>query len=534
MAETAASTREHVDWRHLIIALAVGSVPTLICFIFGWWWPATLFLLITLLLAAFASPHELYPMVFTIYAAFAIAWVSASLINSRMVPEGDVPTQWEQLLPILAGLLLGLILPFLFWMVVIYVVARWILALSDSLGVSQHEAFNFVAARIFDIHQYYWIIENGKRTVNNDRGLLSKVGGPGLVVVRPGNVAVLERGGRTTRIVGPGAISLKRLEFLKEPVEGKGIIDLRPQAVIGEAENVRTRDGIPLQIKVGMMYQVEPKSRTDEQPGSHFAGGDATTPILGAPEYPVYEAIIRKVVFNTTPIGTLGMFPSGPINVMRDIVATYTLDEIFSLQDPNNPQPEQRTTYRIEQEVNKRFNPSAVGVWFKGIDIREIRIPEDVDKQWIKRWQAPIASQLRVREAEAERDAMLVTSEGRAQSLERIEGARLKARTETVKAILGQVLDELNKVQNEDVLRGVIRIVQYMTTEVARDEEMALRYVEAMQKVIGSEGSKTLIISPPTRGGQMPASLGPGMSRSGMRRLNSPEEQEEERDEQVD
>lgn len=541
MAETTErdpAPRAGVDWRHLIIALAVGGVPTAVCFLFGWWWPGTVFLLLTLLAMAFAFPHELYPTAFTVYAVFAIAWVSGSLIAQRMPLQGEVPSAWEQIMPPLAGLVLGLLIVSSFWLAVVYVTARWLLSISDSLGVSMGQAFRFVASRLFDTHQQYLVVENGKLAGGAEKGLLARFGGPGLLIVRPGNVAVLERG-KETRFVGPGTEPLRRLESLKEPAEGKGILDLRSQGASGIAENVRTLDGIRLDIQVGTSWQIEPQSATDARPGTRFAGGDATTKVYGAPEYPVYEAILRKAVFNTPSAGPPAMFPNGPINTLRDVVGTYNLDQIFSLQDPDKPEPEQRTIHRIEQEVKKRVDMSGAGVMFKGIDIREITIPDDVDRQWIKRWQTPIAGRLRVQEAEAERDALVETSKGRAESLRRVEDARTAARTRAVTEIVRPLLDQLNQAENEGVVRGLVDIMRYVTTEVARDEEMALRYVEAMQAVIGSEGAKTMIISPPQRGGQVPASLLPGTGSTPQgRRGGAPggpdQEDEPAEDQQID
>ena len=119
--------------------------------------------------------------------------------------------------------------------------------------------------------------------------MLSRLGGPGVLVVRPGNAVVLERGGKITRIVGPGVHQLKRFEGLKSS-DGKGIVDLRTQFAPETATNVLTRDGIPLEIKAATVFKIEPKQVTDQRPSSHLEGGDATTPVLGG----LHHRYIRK------------------------------------------------------------------------------------------------------------------------------------------------------------------------------------------------------------------------------------------------
>ncbi len=484
-----------VNWKWLFITLAIGAVPVLIFFLFDLWWWGTVCVLLTLFVACFAFT-SLYPLMFTLWAMLSIAWLSGAWLEGWLLLRWDVNPNTRTLAAILLGAAAGVLIPAVFWFVALFISTNWIMSVSESFDVSWWQAFWIVATRLFDTGQVYWIVENGQIVVEKPKGVLSKLGGPGVLVVRPGNAVVLERGGKVTRIVGPGTYRLRRFEFIKKPTDIKGIVDLRPQFVKHEKAKVMTRDGIELEITVGEPYQIEPKHITDARPESRYPGGDATTPVLGGPEFPVYEAIIRKAVFGTTPGGWKGLFPFGPINALYDIVGTYTLDQIFPPGLSENPNPDERTLRKIELEVNKRFSAVGAGVWFKGLDISEVVMPADVREQMLKRWTTPMAGQVKIKEAEAERDAMIALSDGRARSLARIEEEKAKARDRMI-AVINDLVQVLSNSGRQEIISSFTRVIRELTERVGQDEVVAMRYIEAMQSMVESDGNKSFVVAPP-------------------------------------
>ncbi|HUT18044.1 MAG TPA: SPFH domain-containing protein, partial [Anaerolineae bacterium] len=235
--------------KQLVLSLSVGGVVTAIAFLLGWWWPATILMLLTLYFVCRAFPASLAPIAYSLYAGFAVFWLGGSLLDELLrVPERG-PTLSRLVMPYLVGLVLGIVLPILFWQLVIFASARWVLAISESLGISAKEARRFVRSQVFASARNYLVVENGEVVSEKPAGVLARLGGPGVLVVRPGNAVVLERGGETTRIVGPGVHRLQRFEIVKRPHQGKGIVDLRPQEHNTAAE-VPTKDGIPLEITI--------------------------------------------------------------------------------------------------------------------------------------------------------------------------------------------------------------------------------------------------------------------------------------------
>jgi regulator of protease activity HflC (stomatin/prohibitin superfamily) len=498
-----------VKWRRFWLALLIGGPFTAIGFLLGWWWTATLLMLLTLALLCSALPSKAYPLVWTAYAAFAIAWVSGSWIDGALgAAEGTVDvgagmvSPWRLIWPAAAGLGIGALVTVVFWALVLFASAEWVLAVSDSFGVSRRDALRFVAYQVFQASRNHLVVENGEIAVEKPGGVFARLGGPGVLVVRPGNAVVLEKAGVTTRIVGPGTHKLERFETIKRPHEAKGIVDLRPQGASAEVTGVMTRDGVPLTISVGVGFQIEPQSITDARPESHFAGGDAETPVLGAPEYPVRKAVVRKAVFATGAGGWKGMFPSRPVGVLRDVVGTYALAEIMppraqastQSQTQNSAQadhdPDQRVIRRIEEAVKERLDLKGAGVLFRGMDIRSVQAPDEVRALWHK-----------VDEADAQREALLKLSEARVQSLTDLEKARLGARIDMARLLDG-LADKLAGIEPETVAQSLIQMIRELINRVGEDEAVAMRYVQALEALVQSPGDKSIHIAPPPAPGQ--------------------------------
>jgi len=486
-----------IRWMFLLIVFLVGGAPTAISFLLEAWWLATLFLLLTLLVACFAFKAGYRPAVFTLYAVFAIGWVAGLLIDQYLGPRW-IDSWLGMAAPLIGGGVLGILVLAVTWLLIGFVSTKWILSVSDSFDVSFGRAFRFVLARIFDISQVYLIVENGQIAVEKPKGLLSRLGGPGVLVVRQGNAVVLELGGKT-RIVGPGLHSLRRFEQIKKPAETKGIVDLTPQwASDSNVENVLTKDGIPLEMEVGVSYQIELKSETDKRASSHLEGGEATSRVIEG-DYPVYEATVRKAVFNTTAGGWKVLFPVGPISILRDVVSSYTFDQIFA-PDPSqeeNPDPDQRTVRRIEEEVQKRFNASWAGVQFKMIDIQAIHPPADVHDRLLRRWTTAVERKIKLKDAETEREAMIERSRGRAGALDIVDRAQWAARNRMVNTV-NQLLTALSSTGNSQIALSFVSVIEELTKRVGEDEMVTMQYIEAMRAIVQSEGPKSFVITPPT------------------------------------
>ena len=166
---------------------------------------------------------------------------------------------------------------------------------------------------------------------------------------------------------------------------------------------------------------------------------------------------------------------------------------------------------RIEDLVRERFNPFTQGVWFKGIDMREIRMPEEIEKEVIKRWTARVERELRIEAAKTDRDAMIALTEGRTSAFKQLQGAKAEAWTGVARDVL-RMLDVLEEKGQEEIALDFVSTVQRITQWIAQDESVAIRYIEAMKSVIQTPGPKGIVITPPTGSpGYMPSPPQPAL-----------------------
>jgi regulator of protease activity HflC (stomatin/prohibitin superfamily) len=295
--------------------------------------------------------------------------------------------------------------------------------------------------------------------------------------------------------------------LLKQYEQIRAIFELRPLWETRELENVLTKDRIPLTIVIGVGFQIEPKAVTDQRPESFVEPhGEALTEVIGT-LYKVYKATLEKAVYHITPDGWSVLTPAVAQNLLRDIIATYNFDEIFKRVgevegEPGGFDPDQRTIKEIENKIMGSLSAAAPewGAEAQGVDIREIRIREDVLEKMLDWWGAEWKRRIAIKEAEGEREATIVKVDGERIALLRSAEAEARALTalERVKAeargeMIRQMMDALNQVPGNMAVR-FMSVVEQLSRDMVTDNIGARRYIEVLEVLAKSEGQKTIII----------------------------------------
>jgi regulator of protease activity HflC (stomatin/prohibitin superfamily) len=248
---------------------------------------------------------------------------------------------------------------------------------------------------------------------------------------------------------------------------------------------------------------------TDQRPESFVEpNGEALSEVIGT-LYKVYRATLEKAVYHRTPDGWDVLTPAVAQNLLRDIIATYNFDEIFRRvgegageEGPGGFDPNERTIAEIEDKIMVRLSAVAPtwGAEAQGVDIREIRIREDVLEKLLNWWGAEWKRKIAIKEAEGEREATIVKADGERIALLRSAEAEARALTalEEVKAeareeMIRQMSVALNQVPGNMALR-FIRVVEQLSRDMVTDHIGARRYIEALEILAKSEGQKTIII----------------------------------------
>ena len=179
--------------------------------------------------------------------------ISVFYLLSRHIQPATTFSQIHPFVVTLFSLFTSLVAILIVLLAFFYLSSEWVLGLSGFLGVTWMHAMMFLFSRVSGMQQSYIILADGKVSVASHGNIMSKFGGPGLIIVRPLNAAVLELSGDIKRIVGPGLYHTEMYEEVKEA------IDLRPQEGETTVIEVPTREGVPLTLTVRYRYQIETK-----------------------------------------------------------------------------------------------------------------------------------------------------------------------------------------------------------------------------------------------------------------------------------
>ena len=494
--------------RSFFLKVIVCLIATAIGMIIHNRWAGTPILALSLIFLGWSFPNEkaqriMFAISLILGMALLLSLPAKDLINRELgdrIREGTL--QW------IVGFFFGalpaaiiIVATPLLW--AMWVSSEYILGLhQEPFQISRGEAMRLLFSLIFASNYLTGTVADGKEIKGKAGGLMKFLGGPGKVVIRPGNAVVFERGGTISRIEGPGVVITKRAEAIK------AIVDLRPQWVLREAENVLTRDRVPLKLALGVSFQIESKKDVDARPESHIPpDGEALSRLISKDPYQVYEATIRKAVYNVTEFGWQGTTAGASESKVRDLILTYDLDQIFDLSGAPTPEgffpTDQRTIEQIERRANEVLEKFCLnwGVKYEGVDLRMIQMPDEVRERMLAVWETEWKSHIRLQEAIAERLTVEQEAEGRAQAIATVQSTKY----DVIQHMIIAMVQNLTSIKTKNVRIRFIEVVEKLSRNVAADDIVATRYIEALEAMARSAGSKALFISEGKQG-----ALGPG------------------------
>jgi regulator of protease activity HflC (stomatin/prohibitin superfamily) len=423
-----------------------------------------------------------------------------SAILSFFLGGDDLAFGKQLLFAVVGGALAGLTVVNLPLLAVMYASSEWVLAEAGATGVDRKMAFRLLWSVIMNT-QYPWlIVEGGTVTESKPKGVLPRLGGPGNVVIRPGNAVVFERRGEITRVAGPGVVQTKRFELIRQ------VVELKPKWASATLENVLTKDRIPLTMTFGVGFQLEPKSEVDKRSPLRVKPGGVQPPlVISDGVYEVYESSIRKAVFDTAANWELTTFAVGE-NLLRDTVATYYFDQIYKRKGesidkdvPGPFNPVERTMKQIEDSIYAEQSRLAAswGAHIRSVDIKAVQLPEEAQEQMIDWWRAKWRRLIALEEAETLREQLERRGAGEAKLIEAIELARSQkqqALIDSLTASVKKIQSELSTGQPELAVR-LLEVMERLSRALsATDTSTTVRYVEALEHMAADSGTKVLMI----------------------------------------
>lgn len=221
------------------------------------------------------------------------------------------------------------------------------------------------------------IVADGKIDKGDD--VLMPVGGPGSILIHNDSAVVLERGGRLTRVLGPGQFGFGSLRPFEKVHD---VIDVRPMrweyAVIA-----LSKEGILVTVYAEVNFQIdtggrEPTAETPYPALDEASFKASTSRWMRDPkgsEDDQYFDWARRVIISETE------------GALRGIVARYPLDALVGLMStpaPNTGHPRKA----IQEELSEALRKSTLklGVQINKVRLGKIEVDDEVTNQWIEVW----------------------------------------------------------------------------------------------------------------------------------------------------
>ncbi len=264
---------------------------------------------------------------------------------------------------------------------------------------------------------------------------LLRVGGPGLIVVPVGEVAVTEVNGRFYRTLASGRHKIGRFEYVHT------LLDLRPQERYLNNVPLVTRDGIEVTANIIITFRIE-------------TGGPVSTQ---SNPFPFSEEAVRRAAYTAVNRGDgqvfswldlPGLTAQGNLTA---IITRYRLDDLL------HPEGRREPYLTLNQELTRRVSEALqeFGIELLTAHVGRIELPDEVTAQYIAHWQADLDARIRLTQAD-----------GEARSLAELDVARAEAEVIMIQAIL-EGLHNARHAGGTSTMREVI----------------ALRMIEALEKM---------------------------------------------------
>lgn len=346
----------------------------------------------------------------------------------------------------------------------LYIASEGILGLSQYLNVTRPEAMRIVLALTTGLQIPYQIIENGKVEVASKGNRMSTLGGLGILIIRPAMAAVLEWGGTTSAVVGPGVHRLRQFEKVA------AVMDLRPKSNKLLNIAVQTSEGIPLRITIEYTYRIE----DDDLSSSKGALGLIRTAAIFTGN------LTGMTKYKCDPVGRAAYMTPGEswqtatenavIMAAHVVFGAHTVEDVYGARAAVTPGASRglRATLSTELRAEAWRQTTHWGVAIETIAIEEIPAPESVVNKSLSLWEVTSAASRLGRMGEAE-----------ARTLTEIETARYESSRRYLK-MLNETM-EYAKTLPRDIGALYVNLIENITHEVTGDRTSAYRYLQILE-----------------------------------------------------
>lgn len=272
------------------------------------------------------------------------------------------------------------------------------------------QAFQAVMSVTLGTHKIQQRVRNGELVdMHGAAGSLAALGGPGVLIVEEGNVAILMQSGRITRVVGMGITWLDYFERVHMAVP------LSPQSGKFSVKDIATLDGIILrEIEFSVRYRIDPGNQTS-------TSGAA---------YPYDEKLIREKI-GSPEGGNWRWNPQGALDAAaRDFIGQLRFEDMFAISG--------ETRQQLISDIQNRLSEYAqnAGVRVLSVSIGSVRLPDEIKQALEEKKLAELNRQKAIIEAEAKKETLTRQGEGEALALRMKQREKIEMREKMLRDIV--------------------------------------------------------------------------------------------------
>jgi len=254
----------------------------------------------------------------------------------------------------------------------------------------------------------YLLIKEGDIDKGEDK-VLTRLGGPGNLVIYNDSAVVLERAGQITRVERSSFVPLEAFEKVYR------VVDLRPKRKPCRVEAM-TREGIPVTCEADISYRIR---GGDQEPSERLP-----YPMLGR-EVLKAATCTWKCESRFSEDGELDweelIILAHTDGILRSILARYQLNQLIGPLGWEEDEPHPRRAIREELERELKKEARQLGVEILSVNLGDIKVEDEITQQWIVAWKA-----------EWERQCLERRAEGEAEYAFQMETAKAQAQAEMV------------------------------------------------------------------------------------------------------
>jgi hypothetical protein len=293
--------------------------------------------------------------------------------------------------------------------------------------ISIRDTVRYLIGSMFGLFGSSLTIEKGKIQGNKEgTNLIRDIGGPGTVVIQPGNVALFEHLDRPSKILAEGVHTLSRFEKVRRfqsdlEQDGREIPTLDDRVGFVENVSTTTKDGISI-IVTDIQYRY--RLRMGREFGD-FVSRDPERPNPFSVQAVKNMAYNRTVRIKNPETGETELTPwHTMVNIavegaITEYIREHQFDDVVVPKFPNDPR--QMITDKIfSQGVRGRLrNFGAELLWWDigNFKIADPRVADQLVDNWGTIWQGEAAFRLARGEAERIKNLELGRAEAQAEML---------------------------------------------------------------------------------------------------------------------